>query len=145
MRTGRFAAVLAVYTLPLLLMIAGCSDEVVPVSTDGYTTLPSGLRYKVEKEGTGKSPIAWDTIIVHYEGKLMDGRVFDSTYEEGKPTTLRLSRVIEGWTEGVQLMKEGAIYHFIIPPELAYGDSSAGPLITPNSTLKFKIELIKVY
>ena len=134
----------AAFTAITLLMTAGCSDKVEPVSTEGYTTLPSGLKYKVEKEGTGKSPIAWDTVIVHYEGKLLDGRVFDSSYERKKPTTLRLSRVIEGWTEGVQMMKEGAIYHFIIPPELAYGDSSAGSLITPNSTLKFKIELIKV-
>jgi len=143
-KSTRFWAVVAAIILGLVLVISGCSDKVEPVSTEGYTTLPSGLQYKIEQEGTGKSPIAWDTIVVHYEGKLMDGRVFDSSYERDKPTTLRLSRVIEGWTEGVQMMKEGAIYHFIIPPELAYGDQSAGSLITPNSTLKFKIELIKV-
>ena len=129
----------------LVLALAGCGEKVKPVSTEGYTTLPSGLKYKVEKEGTGRRPIEWDTVIVNYEGKLLDGRVFDSSYETKKPLTLRLSKVIKGWTEGVQMMKEGAIYEFIIPPDLAYGDEAAGPLITPNSTLYFKIELLKVF
>jgi FKBP-type peptidyl-prolyl cis-trans isomerase len=137
--------VTGIAALLIALAVAGCnSSKVEPVSTEGYTTTPSGLQYKVVQEGTGKSPIAWDVVTVHYEGKLLDGRVFDSSYERKKPTTLRLSRVIDGWTEGVQLMKEGAIYQFIIPPELAYGDSSAGELITPNSTLWFEIELIDV-
>ena len=136
-------AIFVIFTL--VLVQTGCeSDKVEPVSTEGYTTTPSGLQYKVEKEGTGKRPIAWDTVEVHYEGKLLDGRVFDSSYERKETTTFRLSRVIKGWTEGVQLMKEGAIYHFIIPPELAYEDKSVGSLITPNSTLKFKVELIDV-
>ena len=137
--------VAAVLMVALVLTQIGCnSGKTKPVSTDGYTTTSSGLQYKVEKEGTGRSPIAWDTVVVHYEGKLLDGRVFDSSYERKQPSMFRLSKVIKGWTEGVQLMKEGAIYHFIIPPELAYGDQSAGSLITPNSTLAFKIELLEV-
>lgn len=138
--------VAAFIMVALVLTQTGCnSGKVKPVSTEGYTTTPSGLQYKVEKEGTGRSPIAWDTVVVHYEGRLLDGRVFDSSYERKEPSSFRLSKVIKGWTEGVQLMKEGAVYHFIIPPELAYGDQSAGSLITPNSTLKFRIELLKVY
>jgi FKBP-type peptidyl-prolyl cis-trans isomerase len=136
-------AVFAIFTF--VLVQSGCkSDKVEPVSMEGYTTTTSGLRYKVEKEGTGKRPNSWDTVEVHYEGKLLDGRVFDSSYQRNETATFPLSRVIEGWTEGVQLMREGAIYHFIIPPELAYGEKSVGSLITPNSTLKFKVELIDV-
>ncbi len=142
MNRKHMAGLFAIFTL--VLFQTGCNDEIKPVSTEGYTTTPSGLQYKVEKEGTGKKPIAWDLVEVRYEGKLLDGTVFDSSYERKKTITFRLSKVIDGWTEGVQLMKEGAIYHFIIPPELAYGDKSAGSLITPNSTLKFKIELIDV-
>ncbi|MBN1686027.1 MAG: FKBP-type peptidyl-prolyl cis-trans isomerase [Spirochaetales bacterium] len=138
--------VAAIVVLAFFLTQTGCrSGKVEPVSTEGYSATPSGLQYKVEKEGAGRSPIAWDTVTVHYEGKLMDGRVFDSSYDRKEPSTFRLSKVIKGWTEGVQLMKEGAIYHFIIPPELAYGDQSAGSLIAPNSTLKFKVELLKVW
>ena len=142
MNRKHMAGLFAIFIL--VLFQTGCNDKIKPVSTEGYTTTPSGLQYKVEMEGTGKKPIAWDLVEVRYEGKLLDGTVFDSSYERKKTITFRLSKVIEGWTEGVQLMKEGAIYHFIIPPELAYGDKSAGSLITPNSTLKFKIELIDV-
>lgn len=133
------------FVIPFLIAIqTGCKEKIVPVSTEGYTTTQSGLQYKVEREGTGNQPIEWDLVEVHYEGKLMDGRIFESSYERKKSLTFGLSKVIEGWTEGILLMKEGAIYHFIIPPELAYGDKSAGSLITPNSTLAFKIELIDI-
>ncbi len=143
MKSRLIITVFTVFTL--ILVQTGCkSGDSGPVSTEGYKTTPSGLQYKVQKEGTGKSPGAYDTVEVNYEGRLLDGRVFDSSYENKQPITFRLSRVIKGWTEGLQLMKEGAIYYFIIPPELAYGDSSAGPLITPNSTLWFKVELIDV-
>jgi FKBP-type peptidyl-prolyl cis-trans isomerase FkpA len=133
----------AIFTI--ILIQAGCkTGKAEPVSLEGYTTTPSGLQYKVEVEGTGKKPIEWDLIEVHYEGKLLDGTIFDSSYEKKKTFTFGLSRVIAGWTEGIQLMKEGAIYHFIIPSDLAYGDKSAGSLIAPNSTLYFKVELIDV-
>ena len=137
-----FTAPLAI--IFLIFFLQGCNEKIVPVSTEGYTTTPSGLKYKVEQEGTGNKPIEWDLVEVHYEGKLLDGRVFDSSYDRKKSLTFYLSKVIDGWTEGVQLMREGAIYHFIIPPELAYGDTSQGSLITPNSTLYFEIELIDV-
>jgi FKBP-type peptidyl-prolyl cis-trans isomerase len=141
----KYRLIAAFVALVSILVVTSCdSKQAEPVSTEGYTTTESGLQYKVIEEGTGESPIAWDLVTVHYEGRLLDGTVFDSTYEKGKPTTLMLSRVIDGWTEGVQLMKEGATYHFVIPPELAYGDGSAGPLIKPNSTLWFQIELIDV-
>ena len=139
-------AAAAVVLLIIGLVQTGCkSKETEPVSTEGFTTTTSGLQYKVEKEGTGASPIAWDTVVVHYEGRLLDGRIFDSSYERKEPSAFRLSQVIKGWTEGVQLMKEGAVYYFIVPSELGYGDKQAGSLIEPNSTLWFKIELLKVY
>lgn len=110
-----------------------------------YTTTASGLKYKVLKEGTGKQPKATDNVTVHYEGKLLDGTIFDSSYQRGEPTTFPLNRVIPGWTEGVQLMKEGAVYEFYIPYQLAYGEmGTPGGPIGPKADLIFKVELIKV-
>lgn len=111
---------------------------------DGYTTTASGLKYKEIKKGTGKSPKATDVVMVNYEGRLLDGTVFDSSYQRGEPATFPLNRVIPGWTEGLQLMKEGATYEFLIPSALAYGERGAGSAIPPNSDLIFLVELIKV-
>lgn len=114
-------------------------------TADGdYTVTASGLKYKVLKEGTGKSPKATDIVEVNYEGKLIDGTVFDSSYARGQSATFPLNQVIAGWTEGVQLMKEGAVYEFYIPYQLAYGERGAGGMIPPKSDLIFKVELIKV-
>lgn len=109
----------------------------------GVQKTASGLMYKVEKEGSGKMPKATDNVTVHYEGKLTNGEVFDSSYKRGEPTSFQLNQVIPGWTEGVQLMKEGAIYTFYIPSAIAYGERGGGP-IPPNEPLTFKVELIKV-
>ena len=107
-------------------------------------TTPSGLQYEVLVPGTGtKSPSASDAVTVHYKGSTLDGNEFDSSYSRGEPTTFPLNRVIPGWTEGVQLMTEGAKYRFFIPAELAYGERGAGP-IGPNETLVFEVELIKI-
>jgi len=111
----------------------------------GVTTTESGLQYKVLLEGTGKAPKATDTVTVHYEGTLTDGRVFDSSYERGEVISFPLNRVIPGWTEGLQLMQEGAKYKFFIPSELAYGSRGApGSIIGPDSDLIFTVELIRV-
>lgn len=105
---------------------------------------PSGLQYVVEKEGEGASPKADDEVTVHYTGRLLDGTVFDSSVNRGEPATFPLNRVIPGWTEGVQLMKEGAKYTFFIPSDLAYGPQGIQGVIPPHSTLIFEVELIKV-
>ena len=111
---------------------------------EGVKVTASGLQYTVEKEGTGESPKATDEVTVHYTGRLLDGTVFDSSVSRGEPTTFPLNRVIPGWTEGVQLMKEGGKYMFFIPSELAYGAQGIPGAIPPHSTLIFEVELIKV-
>jgi len=110
----------------------------------GITTTASGLQYMVFEEGTGASPKATDNVTVHYKGTTIDGKEFDSSYSRGEPATFPLNRVIAGWTEGLQLMKEGAKYRFFIPSNLAYGERGAGRAIGPNATLIFDVELIKV-
>ena len=111
---------------------------------EDVVTTKSGLQYEVLTEGNGKSPKATDTVRCHYEGRLLDGSVFDSSYQRGEPADFGLNQVIPGWTEGVQLMKEGAKYRFYIPYLLAYGEQGAGSSIPPYSTLIFDVELVKV-
>lgn len=112
---------------------------------EGVMVTDSGLQYKVIEEGDGESPSAENVVSVHYEGTLIDGEVFDSSYDRGQPAEFPLNRVIPGWTEGVQLMREGATYEFYIPSELAYGaQAPQGSPIGPNETLIFKVELLEV-
>jgi len=108
------------------------------------TVTESGLQYEVLQEGEGENPQATDWVTVHYEGTHVDGRVFDSSYERGEPSSFPLNRVIAGWTEGLQLMKPGAKYRFWIPSELAYGKSGKAPSIEPNEMLMFDVELISI-
>lgn len=108
-------------------------------------TTASGLQYEVLTKGTGtKSPTATDTVTVHYAGQTLDGKIFDSSYDRKEPASFPLNRVIKGWTEGVQLMTEGAKYRFYIPSELAYGERGAGSAIPANATLIFDVELLKI-
>ena len=163
---NKFGKIVAVPLMGLLIM--SCSDESTGQQTaqitdtmeqevttettfleenknkEGITVTDSGLQYKVLLEGTGNNPKATDRVTVHYEGTLTDGTVFDSSYERGQPIDFGLNQVIRGWTEGVQLMKEGAKYKFFIPSELAYGANGAGALIGPNEDLIFTVELIRV-
>jgi len=110
---------------------------------EGVTTTASGLQYRIVKEGEGPTPTDTSEVRVHYEGRLIDGTVFDSSYERGEPISFPLNRVIPGWTEGLQLMKVGSIYHLFIPPELGYGARGAGS-IPPHSVLIFKVELLGI-
>ena len=111
---------------------------------EGVVVLPSGLQYQVLKEGTGKQPKATDQVECHYEGTLINGQVFDSSYQREQAATFGLNQVIAGWTEGVQLMKEGAKYRFFIPYNLAYGERGAGQSIPPYAALIFDVELLAV-
>ncbi len=111
---------------------------------DGVYVTDSGLQYEILNEGSGKSPKATDSVKCHYEGRLIDGTVFDSSYRRGTPATFPLNGVIAGWTEGLQLMKEGAKYRFHIPYNLAYGANGAGESIPPYSALVFDVELLEV-
>ena len=111
---------------------------------EGVVTLKSGLQYQVLREGNGKKPKATDQVKCHYEGFLIDGTVFDSSVQRGEPATFGLQQVIAGWTEGLQLMQEGAKYRFFIPYRLAYGEGGAGAMIPPFATLIFDVELLEV-
>ncbi len=111
---------------------------------EGVQTTASGLQYKVLTPGEGKQPKASDTVLVHYRGTTIDGAEFDSSYQRREPIEFPLSGVIRGWTEGVQLMKEGGKFEFYIPSELAYGSRGAGGAIGPDETLIFEVELLKV-
>lgn len=111
---------------------------------EGVVTLKSGLQYEVQREGNGKKPKATDQVKCHYEGTLINGQVFDSSYKRNEPAVFPLNQVIPGWTEGLQLMQEGAKYRFYIPYILAYGESGAGGSIPPFATLIFDVELLEV-
>ncbi|PZX61911.1 FKBP-type peptidyl-prolyl cis-trans isomerase [Hydrotalea sandarakina] len=107
-------------------------------------TLNSGLQYEVLIMGTGKKPIITDTVICHYEGKLINETVFDSSVQRGKPAVFALNKVIKGWTEALQLMPVGSKWRLFIPSNLAYGNQQVGSMITPNSTLIFEVELLGI-
>ena len=111
---------------------------------EGVVVLPSGLQYKVLTEGTGKKPSATSQVKCHYEGTLLSGVKFDSSYDRGEPAVFGLNQVIAGWTEGVQLLSEGSTYEFYIPYDLAYGEHGAPGAIPPYAALKFIVELIEV-
>ena len=111
---------------------------------EGVKTLPSGLQYKVITEGKGKMPKETDTVTTHYRGTLIDGTEFDSSHKRGQPATFPVKGVIKGWTEALQLMKEGSKWQLFIPAELAYGERGAGQTIGPNATLIFDVELISI-
>ncbi len=110
----------------------------------GVITTPSGLQYEVITEGKGAHPTRTDTVMVNYEGKLIDGTVFDSSYQRGQPVQFPLDQVIPGWTEGVQLMTPGSTYVFTVPSELGYGARGAPGVIPPHSVLIFKVELLAI-
>ena len=110
---------------------------------EGVKTLPSGLQYKVLAEGSGKTPKAADQVTVNYKGTLINGTEFDNSYKRGEPTTFQLNKVIKGWTEALQMMKEGSKWQIFIPPQLGYGERGAGP-VPPNSALIFEVELLAV-
>ena len=110
----------------------------------GVKTLPSGLQYKIITEGKGASPKETDTVTVNYRGTLIDGTEFDSSYKRNEPATFPVKGVIRGWTEALQLMKEGAKWQLFIPSDLAYGERGAGGTIGPNATLIFEVELLKI-
>lgn len=110
----------------------------------GVVKLASGLQYKVLQAGNGKSPVAYDRVRTHYEGRFLSGEVFDSSYERGAPVTFPVNRVIPGWTEALQLMKEGDKWELYVPYALAYGEQGAPPRIPPFSTLVFQVELLEI-
>ena len=114
------------------------------IANEDVQTTESGLQYIVTEPGEGDSPVAADSVEVHYEGRLIDGSVFDSSFERGQTVTFGLTQVIPGWTEGLQLMKPGGKFKFIIPPDLGYGEGGAGQMIGPNATLVFDVELISI-
>jgi len=113
-------------------------------SKEGVKVLPSGLQYKVIKEGSGKKPTLSDTVTTQYRGTLVDGTEFDSSYRRGQPATFPVKGVIPGWTEALPMMEVGSKWQLFIPPNLAYGERGAGRVIGPNATLIFEIELISI-
>jgi FKBP-type peptidyl-prolyl cis-trans isomerase FklB len=110
----------------------------------GVITLPSGLQYKVLQEGSGPKPTATDSVVVNYRGTLLNDTEFDSSYKRGQPATLALGQVIKGWTEALQLMPVGSKWQLFVPADLAYGGRGQGPVIGPNATLIFEIELLSI-
>ena len=142
------ASALILTQIPLMAqspLIQGEEYLKANASKPGVHTTASGLQYEVLREGTGRKPESTDKVQVNYRGTLINGTEFDSSYKRGQPIDFPLNQVIKGWTEGVQLMKEGAKYRFVIPSKLAYGQRGAGGAIGPDETLIFEVELIKVF
>lgn len=127
-----------------MLRVAGEQFLADNAKKEGVTVLASGLQYKILTQGNGRKPKATDSVKCHYEGRLIDGTVFDSSYRRGTPAVFGLNQVIAGWTEGVQLMAEGSKFRFFIPYNLAYGANGAGDSIPPYSALIFDVELISI-
>ena len=127
-------------------ILAGAGEKFLAENgkKDGVITTKSGLQYQILREGNGKAPKATDQVECHYEGTLIDGTKFDSSYDRGQTATFPLNQVIAGWTEGLQLMTEGAKYRFFIPYQLGYGERGAGASIPPFSALIFDVELVAV-
>ena len=142
--TGVFVAALITPAMAQTALEQGKAFLAQNASKPGVKQTPSGLQYKILEPGTGKSPKATDTVLVNYRGTLLDGKEFDSSYKRNEPIEFPLNRVIPGWTEGVQLIKEGGKIQLFIPPDLAYGSHGAGGAIGPNETLIFEVELLKV-
>lgn len=157
------AASLAILALCAPVAIAAAQDQAAPAQTEakpdpqkqflienakkkGWKTTPSGLQYRIVKDGVfgAKSPKSSDAVLVHYEGRLIDGTVFDSSYKRGEPISFPLNRVIPGWTEGVGMMRVGETRELAIPSELAYGERGSPGSIPPNSTLLFTVELLEI-
>jgi FKBP-type peptidyl-prolyl cis-trans isomerase len=125
-------------------LAAGQAFLAANAKQQGVTMLPSGLQYRVQKNGAGPRPKPTDTVVVHYRGTLIDGKEFDSSYSRGEPTPLRLDSVIKGWQEAVTLMPVGSKWTIYVPPSLGYGERGAGADIGPNATLVFDIELLEI-
>ena len=138
------ASVVMFLTIVPVLAETGADFLAQNAKKQGITVTDSGLQYEVIQSGEGLSPSRTDRVTVHYRGTLVDGREFDSSYKRGKPATFPLNRVITGWTEGLQLMKEGDKWRLFIPSNLGYGSRGAGGLIGPNETLIFEVELLKI-
>ena len=137
------AAASLALTATLAVASAYSTAQTAPPATAAETT-PSGLIYRVVKEGTGPSPTATDTVKVHYRGTFPDGKEFDSSYKRGEAIEFPLNRVIKCWTEGVQRMKVGGKALLTCPPDIAYGERGAGGVIPPNATLQFEVELVGI-
>lgn len=136
--TGFWLALLALAVAAMAVFSCVGTDNLRMIETE------SGLRYQVLRAGEGEAPGPTDQVLVHYEGTLEDGTIFDSSYQRGSPAVFRVDQVIPGWTEGLQLMRPGARYRFNIPSELAYGEEGAGGAIPPSSDLTFDVELLDV-
>lgn len=156
--TKWLVAALFLLGIVVLLVWAGTQRQVAAVRTGdmqylaanakkpGVVTTASGLQYQIIREGTGPRPAATDTVLVHYEGRLVDAAhtVFDSSYQRGQPAAFPLNQVIPAWTEGVQLMPAGSKFRFVVPPALGYGAAGAGGVIPPGAVLEFDVELLAV-
>lgn len=125
-------------------MKAGVEFLTQNASRPEVTTLPSGLQYEILKTGDGKKPSATDRVTTHYEGRLIDGNIFDSSVKRGEPATFPVNGVIPGWVEALQLMNTGSKWRLFVPSNLAYGDRGAGQMIGPNATLIFEVELLSI-
>ncbi len=150
------AAAVVVLIVVALGVWAGTRDQIAAVrpadqaylrtnrAKPGVIVTPSGLQYQVLRSGSGPRAEKTDTVAVHYEGRLVDGTIFDSTYQRGQPAIFPVDQVIPGWTEGLQLMNAGSKYRFVIPPSLGYGTRGAAGVIPPGATLVFDVELLAI-